>query len=148
MSTPLYLPKNPTHSKIPYLWLGTWSLDGYSWGKSDIKESEAIIKTALEQGITHIDTAGFSSSGTVEKIICPFLKRDRENFFISIKAGIVHEKDKKTENYRVDATTLKIALYQSLDRLKTSYLDIYLINYLFSICLDKIFYKHSPPKGQ
>ena len=122
----IYMPKNPTHSKLPHLWLGTWSIGGYSWGKTDIKESESIIDTALEQGITHIDTAGFSSTGLVEKLISPYLKSERENLFIVTKAGLIPE-EKNNTIYKTDSKTLKLTLYQTLDRLATDYVDLYLI---------------------
>ena len=124
-SNNIYLPKNPTKAKLPWLWLGTWSIGGYSWGKTDIKESTSIIETALERGITHIDTAGFYSQGLSEKIIASQIKRDRENIFISTKAGLVLEG--KEFFHKMDPATLRVTLFQTLDKLSTDYIDLYLL---------------------
>ncbi len=126
-SSTIYMPKNPTHSKLAHLWLGTWSIGGYSWGKTDLKESESIIDTALEQGITHIDTAGFSSTGIVEKILSSYLKKSREDLFIITKAGLLPDERNTSTIYKSDSKTLRLTLYQTLDRLGTDYIDLYLL---------------------
>lgn len=98
--------------EIPEIGFGTWHI-------KDEKELEFSIKTAIENGYTHIDTASKYKNeeligNTIEKYNIP-----RENLFITSK---LWNEDKGYDN------TIK-AFQGTLDRLKTDYLDLYLIHW-------------------
>ena len=88
----------------------------------DEKDSEAIIKHALDKGLNFFDTANIYSAGTSEEYLGKALKKfvKRENVVISSKVyfnkGILSRKAILRE---IDGT---------LKRLGTDYLDIYIIH--------------------
>ena len=88
----------------------------------DEKDSEAIIKYALDKGLNFFDTANIYSAGTSEEYLGKALKKfaKRENVIISSKVyfnkGILSRKAILRE---IDGT---------LKRLGTDYLDIYIIH--------------------
>lgn len=88
----------------------------------DEKESEAIIKYALDKGLNFFDTANIYSAGTSEEYLGKALKKfaKREEVIISSKVyfnkGILSRKAILRE---IDG---------SLKRLGTDYLDIYIIH--------------------
>src|SRR5207253_3455824 len=49
--------------------LGTWSIGGWMWGGSDEGEAIKTIRTALDLGITLIDTAPAYGFGWSEEIV-------------------------------------------------------------------------------
>lgn len=94
---------------MPIIGLGTWQLKG--------KECVETVKKAFEIGYRHFDTA--ISYGNEEEI-CDALKGvDRESIFITSKVPPI---DLKYE----DVIT---SCRQSLERLKTNYLDLLLIHW-------------------
>lgn len=98
--------------EIPEIGFGTWHI-------KDEKELEFSIKNAIENGYTHIDTASKYKNeeligNTIEKYNIP-----RENLFITSK---LWNEDKGYDN------AIK-AFQGTLDRLKTDYLDLYLIHW-------------------
>jgi len=94
---------------IPVLGLGTWKLSG--------PETIDIIKEALKIGYNHIDTA--EMYGNEKEIGLAIQNTPREKLFITSKVWHtnLHYED-----------TLK-ACKQSLEKLKTEYLDLYLIHW-------------------
>jgi aryl-alcohol dehydrogenase-like predicted oxidoreductase len=43
--------------KASRIGLGTWAIGGWMWGDSDEAQSIATIRSAVERGVTLIDTA-------------------------------------------------------------------------------------------
>lgn len=67
--------------------LGTWQL-GTKWGEAfNAAEAEAILQTALENGINFIDTADVYIGGESERAIGSFIKNHRDAFYITTKCG-------------------------------------------------------------
>jgi diketogulonate reductase-like aldo/keto reductase len=103
---------------IPVYGLGTWQMGG-RWGgdsHNDERDLEAII-TAVELGIRHIDTAEIYAAGKAEILVGRAIKKvGRENVFIASKAGYSHSRPDDVIK----------ACHQSLDRLETDYLDLYM----------------------
>lgn len=98
--------------EIPEIGFGTWHI-------KDENELESSIKTAIEFGYTHIDTA---SKYKNERFIGNTLKKYnilREKLFITSK---LWNEDKGYEN------TMR-AFNETLNRLQTDYLDLYLIHW-------------------
>jgi aryl-alcohol dehydrogenase-like predicted oxidoreductase len=123
----MLLPKNPAHAKNPWFWIGTWSMGGEGFGPHNERESAKVLHSAAEHNIRHFDTAGFYAHGKSENLLQKIIKKDRDEFFISSKGGLVW-KNRKVE-HRASADDLRTQLYESLDRLKTDYLDLYQLHW-------------------
>lgn len=106
--------------RIPVLGQGTWGLGGGMHADYSRDElARQVIRTAIELGYTHIDTAEMYGGGHTEELVGQVI-RDfrREDLFLTSKVWQV------TLQYR---DTLK-SLEGSLKRLGTDYLDLYLIH--------------------
>jgi aryl-alcohol dehydrogenase-like predicted oxidoreductase len=66
--------------------LGTWQLGG-DWGSVTDGEAEAILQTAVENGITFFDTADVYGGGVSEQRIARFLKQHDGQVFVATKLG-------------------------------------------------------------
>lgn len=107
-------------AQIPGVGFGTWEMGGRSQPNTlqDDKEIEAI-RTAIDKGITHIDTAEKYGNGHSEEMIRQAIKdKERKKLFISSKVSPAH--------LRYD--DVLHAAEKSLKRLNTGYLDMYLIH--------------------
>ena len=49
--------------------LGTWAIGGWMWGGSDEQQAIATIQSAIDRGITMIDTAPVYGFGRSEEIV-------------------------------------------------------------------------------
>ncbi|MBS7630344.1 aldo/keto reductase [Candidatus Bathyarchaeota archaeon] len=107
--------------EIPVLGLGTWTMGGsHSADRSLDNLWVSVIRSAIELGFTHIDTAEMYGGGHCEEIVGeavePFRRRD---LFITTKVWKDHLKH----------DDLKNALRGSLRRLGVEYVDLYLIHW-------------------
>ena len=84
-------------------------------------DSEAIIRRALERGITAFDTANIYCEGASERILGRALGADRKNVTIATKVGAW-----KREG--LSAARVKASIHESLQRLGTSYVDVYYLH--------------------
>ncbi|MCL4451457.1 MAG: aldo/keto reductase [Candidatus Thermoplasmatota archaeon] len=108
-------------SSVSDFGIGTWGMGGRSSPEpgNDLVQVEAI-KYALDKGTNVIDTAEMYASGHTEEIVSKAIKEyDRENLFIITKVWNTH----------LRSQDLLKAAYQSLKRLGTSYVDLYLIHW-------------------
>lgn len=107
--------------KMPKLGIGTWEMGGRQ--KPDMSEDDKYIhaiRFALENGIRHIDTAENYGDGHTEKVVGNAIKGfDREKLLITSKVS--------GEN--LGYKNLLRAAENSLKRLQTDYLDLYLLHY-------------------
>ena len=75
--------------KTSRIGLGTWAIGGWMWGGSDEKDAIATIRTAVERGITLIDTAPVYGFGHSEEIVGKALAGGlREKVQIATKVGL------------------------------------------------------------
>lgn len=107
---------------------GTWPLSGdkngsVSYGKVDENESKKALMTAFENGVNVYDTSNFYGFGYVESLLGNIFKDVRDQIVIITKGGFV---DKDTQNF--DPHYLRSALLESLSRLKTDYVDVYMLH--------------------
>lgn len=106
--------------EIPSLGFGTWEMGGRHSkdDNNDRKEIDAI-RFALDMGIKHLDTAEIYGQGHAEELIAIAMEgTDRSKLFITSKVWSSH--------LRFDDVLR--AAEGSLKRLKTDYLDLYLIH--------------------
>ena len=110
--------------------LGTWAIGGSSWGGSDDKASIATVQSAIDRGITCVDTAPVYGCGHSETLVGQALKENgrRDKTVIATKCGLNWTPSGKV--YR-DASPQRIAqeIDDSLRRLRTDYIDIYQLHW-------------------
>ncbi len=105
---------------LPVYGLGTWGMGGRTEvDRSNDEADIAGIKYAIEQGITHIDTAEMYGAGHAEELVAEAIKGyDRSKLFIASKV--------MGHNQRYE--DLLSSCEASLKRLGTDYLDLYLLH--------------------
>ena len=106
--------------EIPSLGIGTWEMGGRHSRVENYDEKEIdAIRFALNNGISHIDTAEIYGQGHAEELIAIALEGlDRTKFFITSKVWSNH----------LSYDDVLRAAEGCLKRLKTNYLDLYLIH--------------------
>lgn len=107
---------------MPVFGIGTWQMGGRFTRdyKNDDQRDIKAIRAAIDSGITHIDTAEIYANGHAEKLVGQAIKNyKRSKLFLASKVSGDH--------LQYDAV-LK-AVEQSLSRLRTNYLDLYLIHW-------------------
>ena len=67
--------------------LGCWQLGGADWGFVDDERAFAILRQAVESGITFFDTADVYGSGRSEELLGRFLKDAGREYFVATKLG-------------------------------------------------------------
>src|SRR6201996_1998989 len=80
--------------------LGTWAIGGWMWGGTDDTESIRTIHTAIDRGITLIDTAPIYGFGHSEEIVGKALSEGgrRARVLIATKVGLDWKDDKPVRN--------------------------------------------------
>jgi len=108
---------------LPKIGFGTWTIGGESSAdpKTD-PASQAALRSALEIGYTHFDTAEMYAGGHAEELIGQVVRETntkRENVFITSKVSPEHLNEKDVVK----------SCESSLRRLKMDYIDLYLIHW-------------------
>lgn len=95
------------------------------YGKTDYTESKRTILTALDAGVTYLDTADCYGNGANEELIADALKDWSGNVFIATKFGIVRKPGvyERTINGRPEY--VRKAVDASLRRLNIDTIDLY-----------------------
>ncbi|WP_414500042.1 MULTISPECIES: aldo/keto reductase [unclassified Zymobacter] len=110
--------------------LGTWAIGGSSWGGTDDKQSIATVQSAIDRGITCIDTAPVYGCGHSEELVGKALKEGgrRDKTIIATKCGLNWKPDGTV--FR-DASPARLAqeIDDSLRRLQTDHIDIYQLHW-------------------
>lgn len=118
-----------TGTKIPVLGLGTWRMGGgLSADHSNDQKYVGAIRYAIKSGLTHIDTAEIYGAGHTEELVgqairkfdLPADRQGREKPFITTKISPQH---------LFLPSQIKRACQNSLSRLQTDYIDLYLIHW-------------------
>ncbi|HET8735284.1 MAG TPA: aldo/keto reductase [Pricia sp.] len=117
--------------KVPVLSLGTATFGGTNeffqrWGETDVKEAKRLIDISLERGVNFFDTANVYSQGDSEAVLGAAIKGKRNNVLIATKGSFrmgEGPNDKGSSRHH-----LIKALDESLQRLKTDYVDVYFIH--------------------
>jgi aryl-alcohol dehydrogenase-like predicted oxidoreductase len=109
--------------------LGTWAMGGWMWGgNSDLDESVQTIRSAIERGITLIDTAPVYGFGRSEEIVGLALSGGlRDRAVIATKVGLEWRDGKVWRNS--SAARIQKEVEQSLRRLRTDYIDLYQVHW-------------------
>lgn len=115
--------------KTSRIGLGTWAIGGWMWGGSDEAEAIATIRSAVERGVTLIDTAPVYGFGHSEEIVGKALAEGglRAKAQIATKAGLAWIDGKVHRDSRAARLTQEVE--DSLRRLRTDVIDLYQIHW-------------------
>lgn len=101
--------KLPSGDELPMVGYGTWDIGG--------ETVQAGLRTALDDGYAHVDTAeGYRNEAEIGAVLEDY---DRSDIFLTSKV--------LPKNLNYDSVIE--AVHASLDRLGTDYLDLYLIHW-------------------
>ena len=103
-----------TGVKVSELCLGTMMFAD----RCDYAASAAIVNAALEHGIDFVDTAAAYSAGACEEFLGRILKGKRDQVFLATKVA-----------KGVDRQSILSSLDESLARLQTDHVDLYMIHW-------------------
>jgi len=129
--------------KVSELAFGAWAIGGWMWGGADSKDAVRAIETAIDHGMTTIDTAAVYGFGLSEELTGKAIKGKRSKVQILTKFGLTwNEKKgefffasednagKAVDIYRYSSKEKVISdCDQSLKRLGTDYIDLYQIHW-------------------
>ena len=108
--------------QLHVLGIGTWAFGGTDndyWGHQEDRDAEAVVLAALEHGATFFDTAPAYNKGRSEETLGRILKNRRNDAIIGTK--VVPQK--------AEPAALRQACEESLTRLQTDYIDIYMLHW-------------------
>jgi len=109
--------------QIPKIGFGTWTIGGESTADPSRDEKSMLaLRSALELGYTHFDTAEYYAAGHCEELLGRAVREsgiDREKVFITSKVS--------PDN--LEYSDVIRSCNNSLRRLKMDYLDLYLIHW-------------------
>lgn len=92
---------------------------------TDQTVANKIIQVALENDITHFDTADLYDKGENEKIVGNALKDKRQNIILATKVGNRLNKSGDGWSWDPSKEWITEAVHASLKRLQTDYIDVY-----------------------
>lgn len=109
--------------------LGTWAIGGWMWGGSDETQSIRTIQSAVDRGITLIDTAPVYGFGHSEEIVGQALAEGgrRAKVVIATKVGLAWKDGKPFRN--ASRSRVMQEIDDSLRRLKTDVIDLYQVHW-------------------
>jgi aryl-alcohol dehydrogenase-like predicted oxidoreductase len=129
--------------EISVLAFGAWAIGGWMWGGADSNEAVKAIETAVDHGMTTIDTASVYGFGLSEELVGKAIKGKRDKVQILTKFGMLWDgkfgefffesKDNSGKNVKIYRYASKEKVLKdcddSLRRLKTDYIDLFQIHW-------------------
>lgn len=123
-------PLGKTGIAVSEIGFGSWQLGSSAqWGAMRDSEALSLVHTALDRGVNLFDTAPNYAATNSEKLLGRALQGHRQEAVLVSKFG--HLPDSEETDFSVRG--FWDSLHQSLKRLRTDYLDVYLA--------------HSPPQS-
>ena len=114
--------------KTSRIGLGTWAIGGWMWGGADEGKAIATIRSAVERGVTLIDTAPVYGFGSSEEIVGRALQGGlRDKVQIATKVGLAWNNGKVYRDSR--PARLRQEIEDSLRRLGTDVIDLYQVHW-------------------
>lgn len=122
-----YITLQNTGLRVSRFCMGGCPMGGYGWGS--VQESELLdaIHAALDAGVNFFDTADTYGLGQSERTLAKGLGSRRRDVVIESKFGVRVGGGKTV--YDNSPEYIQQALEESLRRLNTDYIDVYLIHY-------------------
>lgn len=101
---------------VPVIGQGTWKIEG---GRDTERQAVEALRLGLDLGMTHIDTAEMYGRGRVEELVAEAIAGRRDEVFLVSKV--------MPDNASYEGTLR--ACERSLKRLRTGWLDLYLLHW-------------------
>ena len=129
--------------KVSVISFGAWAIGGWMWGGADENDAIEAINTAIDHGMTSIDTAPVYGFGKSEEIVGQVIKDKRDKVEILTKYGLRWDTREGSFYFKSSNTNgeeVSIHRYASpesivkeceasLKRLQTDYIDLYQIHW-------------------
>lgn len=120
-----------TDLNVSTIAFGTWPLGGNSYGPVDSEQALKILRHAFDLGVNFYDTSDLYGDGRSETLLGSAFLKSRDKVIICSKFGMLpHTGKEMPQDFSI--SHLHRALEGSLRRLRTDYIDLYLL--------------HSPPR--
>lgn len=118
-----------TDLQVSAIGFGTWPIGGARYGTSDDADAERAIHAALDAGVTCFDTAPSYGNGHAEELLGRVLRGRRGEVVIVSKGGLIWDEGSHVLGRDSRRARLEALIDESLRRLGTEYLDLYLIHW-------------------
>lgn len=129
--------------EISVLAFGAWAIGGWLWGGADSEDAVKAIETAIDNGMTTIDTASVYGFGLSEELTGKAIKGKRDRVQLFTKFGMSwtdtrgffffdtkHNDGRDVKIYRYASRERVISdCEDSLRRLGTDYIDLFQIHW-------------------
>lgn len=129
--------------EVTVLAFGAWAIGGWLWGGADSKVAVKAIETAVDHGMTTIDTASVYGFGLSEELVGKAIRGNRDKVQILTKFGMSWDgnqgeyyfdsKDNSGKDVKIYRHASKEKVLRdcddSLRRLKTDYIDLFQIHW-------------------
>lgn len=109
-------PFGATGVPVPVIGQGTWRMGESADSR---KDEVAALRLGIELGLTHIDTAEMYGDGGAERVVAEAIRGRRDRVFVATKV---------LPSNASCAGTIR-ACERSLQRLRTGYVDLYLLHW-------------------
>lgn len=124
-----YRPLKRTGQIASEIGFGTWGLGGthrgaIAYGPTSDEESLRALRRAFDRGVTYFDTSDLYGYGHSETLLGRALADVRSHLVIATKAGFLDAEGKQD----FSPAHLTAALEESLRRLRTHYVDLFLLH--------------------
>ena len=113
-----------TEIEVSRIGLGTWAIGGWMWGGTDEAQSLRTVQTAVDRGISLIDTAPVYGMGTSERFVGEALLEHgrRDKVALATKCGLNWTGSQPYRDARPERIRQEVD--DSLQRLRTDVIDI------------------------
>jgi aryl-alcohol dehydrogenase-like predicted oxidoreductase len=117
--------------EVSRIGLGTWAIGGWMWGGTDEAASVAAIQSAVDAGMTLVDTAPVYGFGESESLIGRALAEGgrRDRVTLATKAGIEWSRDHQRVRRNAKRSRILEEVDASLERLGTDRIDLYQVHW-------------------
>ena len=122
-----YITLKNSDLKVSRFQMGGCPMGGFGWGETHEQDFLDAIDVAIEKGVNFFDTADVYGLGQSELTLAKGIKGRRDKVIIQSKFGVKRQ-DGKTV-YDNSPAYMRHALEESLKRLNTDYIDVYVIHY-------------------
>ena len=124
-----YRPIGATSISTSAIGFGTWPIGGARYGATDDADATRAIAAAIDYGITCFDTAPSYGNGHAEEVLGRALAGRRDQLQIVTKGGLIWDEQSEVHGRDSGASWLAARLDESLQRLQTDYVDLFLIHW-------------------